>query len=219
MDQTQRMTQLLGAMRRERNGAVADAMCVCGRNCGLNYGVSLPTVRQIARAVGQDDPFARYLWLQDVRELRLAALYIASPRALTLDALPAWEAGIINSELADEAASTLVSHSAQLGDIFACWIVHQNPFLQYTALRAATRRPRIEWLDAGMEALRRTAAAERTAAPDAQASYLIPRGVVTLLTALSMQDVRAVHAVVSTLGDTPAECYVREEMAWRLSEG
>ncbi len=41
-DFTSRMVALLGAMRRERNGAVADAMRYYGADYGLNYGVSLP---------------------------------------------------------------------------------------------------------------------------------------------------------------------------------
>ena len=48
------MVALLGELRRERNGAVADAMCLCGKPYGLNYGVSLPTLRRIARAETPD---------------------------------------------------------------------------------------------------------------------------------------------------------------------
>ena len=82
-DFTSRMVALLGAMRRERNGAVADAMRYYGADYGLNYGVSLPTVRTLARACGRDHEFARYLYAQEVRELRLAALHIAEPERLT----------------------------------------------------------------------------------------------------------------------------------------
>ena len=79
MDFTSRMAALLGAFRRERNGAVADSMRFYGAPCGLNYGVSLPTLRKLARAETPDHDFARYLYLQAVRELRLAALHIARP--------------------------------------------------------------------------------------------------------------------------------------------
>ncbi len=71
------MVALLRELRRERNGAVADSMRYYGTPYGLNYGVSLPTLRRIARAETPDHGFARYLYLQDVRELRLAALHIA----------------------------------------------------------------------------------------------------------------------------------------------
>ena len=48
MDNTSLMISLLGALRREMNGAVADAMHYYGKRYGLNYGVSLPTIRTIA---------------------------------------------------------------------------------------------------------------------------------------------------------------------------
>ncbi len=85
MDYTSRMVALLRELRRERNGAVADSMRYYGTPYGLNYGVSLPTLRRIARAEAPDHGFARYLYRQDVRELRLAALHIACPACLTPD--------------------------------------------------------------------------------------------------------------------------------------
>ena len=82
------MIKLLGAMRKQMNGAVADAMFYYGSNYGLNYGVSLPTVRQIAREQTADHELALYLYKQQVRELRLAALHIAEPERITTQELP-----------------------------------------------------------------------------------------------------------------------------------
>ncbi len=79
VDFTSRMVALLAAMRRERNGAVADEMRFFGAPYGLNLGVSLPTLRRIARAQVPDHAFALYPCSQDVRELRLAAFHIAEP--------------------------------------------------------------------------------------------------------------------------------------------
>ena len=89
MDYTSRMVALLRELRRERNGAVADSMRYYGTPYGLNYGVSLPTLRRIARAEAPDHGFARYLYRQDVSELRLAALHIACPACLTTEEFPA----------------------------------------------------------------------------------------------------------------------------------
>ena len=77
MDYTSRMAALLGRFRRERNGVVADTMQYRGKAYGLNYGVSLPTIRAVARAERPDSDFARFLYRQDVRELKLAAFWIA----------------------------------------------------------------------------------------------------------------------------------------------
>ncbi|WP_296113338.1 DNA alkylation repair protein [uncultured Alistipes sp.] len=158
MDFTSRMVALLGELRRERNGAVADAMCLCGKPYGLNYGVSLPTLRRIARAEMPDHDFARYLYVQDVRELRLAALYIAQPERVTADEADFWAAGIINSEVAEEASFALLSRVGVLPELFRSWIT-ASPLLQYAALLAAARSPQasLAWVDAALEAVHRNA--------------------------------------------------------------
>lgn len=152
------MVALLGQLRRERNGAVADAMCLCGKPYGLNYGVSLPTLRRIARAETPDHDFARYLYVQDVRELRLAALYIAQPERVTMDEAAFWAAGIINSEVAEEASFALLSRVGVLPELFRSWIT-ASPLLQYAALLAAARSPQasLAWVDAALEAVHRNA--------------------------------------------------------------
>lgn len=152
------MVALLGELRRERNGAVADAMCLCGKPYGLNYGVSLPTLRRIARAETSDHDFARYLYVQDVRELRLAALYVAQPERVTADEAAFWAAGIINSEVAEEASFALLSRVGVLPELFRSWIT-ASPLLQYAALLAAARSPQasLAWVDAALEAVHRNA--------------------------------------------------------------
>lgn len=152
------MVALLGELRRERNGAVADAMCLCGKPYGLNYGVSLPTLRRIARAETPDHDFARYLYVQDVRELRLAALYIAQPERVTADEADFWAAGIINSEVAEEASFALLSRVGVLPELFRSWIT-ASPLLQYAALLAAARSPQasLAWVDAALGAVHRNA--------------------------------------------------------------
>ena len=158
MDFTSRMVALLGELRRERNGAVADAMSPFGKPYGLNYGVSLPTLRQIARAERPDHDFARYLYVQDVRELRLAALYVAQAERVTADEADFWAAGIVNAEVAEEASFALLSRVDVLPAIFENWMA-ASPLLQYAALLAAARSPQasLAWVDAALEAVHRNA--------------------------------------------------------------
>ena len=127
MNHTSRMTALLGEIRRERNGAVADSMRLVGRPYGLNYGVSLPTLRRLARAETPDHDFAEFLFRQDVRELRLAAFHIAEPDRLTPDDSAFWAAGIDNNELAEEAAFALLSRAGAFPALFGRWIAPSLP--------------------------------------------------------------------------------------------
>ncbi|WP_230319516.1 DNA alkylation repair protein [Alistipes onderdonkii] len=171
MDYTSRMVALLRELRRERNGAVADSMRYYGTPYGLNYGVSLPTLRRIARAEAPDHGFARYLYRQDVRELRLAALHIACPACLTPEEFPAWAAGIVNSEIAEEAAFALLSRAEAFPALFSAWIASPDALLQYAALLAAARSPRLtaSWVAPAVEAVHRNATAEATVEMPAEA--------------------------------------------------
>ena len=216
MDFTSRMAALLGAFRRERNGAVADSMRFYGAPCGLNYGVSLPTLRTLARAETTDHDFAKYLWRQDVRCLRLAALHIADPARLTPGEFAFWGDGLLNSEIAAEAAFALLSRIGAFPELFAAWIAPDAGWLrQYAALMAAARvpHPAPEWCEPAADAVHRAAAA---CIPEA---HLLARGAVALFTALGTQNEenrRAVLRAAGSLGQLPAEDYVHEELAWRL---
>lgn len=244
MNFTTRMATLLSAMRRERNGAVADAMRYYGAAYGLNYGTSLPTLRRIARAEAQDHDFARYLYLQDVRELRLAALHIAEPARLSPAEADAWAAGIINSEVAEEMAFALMSRSDALEELFGMWSVSENPLLVYTALLAAARNPLadVEHAEAALTALHRFAVAEllatentatvhtagnraanvsaRSASLSARdASHLVAQATIALLAAVGANNEksrRAVLRMADSPGKLPAEDCVHEELSWRL---
>lgn len=216
MDFTSRMAALLGAFRRERNGAVADSMRFYGRPYGLNYGVSLPTLRMLARAEAPDHEFAKYLYLQDVRCLRLAAFHIADPMHLTPSEFAFWGGGLLNSEMAEEAAFALLSRSEALPALFGAWTAPEARCLeQYAALMAAARAPHPspEWIAPAVDAVRRAAAC------DAADAHLLAQGVAALLTAIgSLNDAnrQAALRAAGSLDSSPAAEYLRGELAWRL---
>ena len=215
-DFTSRMVALLGAMRRERNGAVADAMRYYGADYGLNYGVSLPTVRTLARACGRDHEFARYLYAQEVRELRLAALHIAEPERLTADEFAFWGGGICNSEVAEEAAFALLGRIDAFDELFRSWCNGGTLLEGYAAVMAARREDSLNHIDTAAAWLRRVAASE-----EHSAARLAGRGVATLFVACGSRNEEnrlAVFRVTGSLGTSPAEDCVHEEVTAMLGE-
>lgn len=224
MNPTSRMTALLAAFRRERNGAVADAMRLCGTPCGLNYGVSLPTLRSIVAREAADPDFARYLWRQDVRELRLAALHLAAPAQLGGDGADGWADGIVNSELAEEAAFALLWRAEEFPTLFDAWIARaERPLLQYAVLLAAARRAvRSEaWIAAAAAAVRRADEAALAGHVDRYAARLVAQGAVALCAAFGGENDanrQTVSRAVGSAGEGPAALYLREELAWRLPD-
>lgn len=213
MDTTSRMVALLGRMRRERNGAVADAMRRYGRPCGLNYGVSLPTVRAIARAETPDYDFACLLWQQDVRELRLAALHIAGPGHPAAEEFPFWAAGICDSELAEEAAFVLLPRSGAFDAVFPQWCRAGEPLLRYAALLGAARLPHSACgrIAPAIEALQLPA--------EPAAVRLVAQGAVALFAKLGEGGATLRQQVLQAIEGckTPAAEFVREELSWRFA--
>lgn len=206
------MVALLGRLRREMNGVVADALndnLPVQVRYGLNLGLSIPTIRLIAKEEGRDHAFAKYLYLQDVRELRMVALSMADPKQVTAEELPFWMQGRMPIELIEELALVLFSRTQVLPALLP-WLERPEPSLVYVAMMALSRGAEYSHVDA--------VSATRKALTAHSESRLVAQGAVTLLTSLAnFADSRpAVLALTDALDQSTVECYVREEMAWRV---
>lgn len=233
MDNTSKMIHLLGLLRKEMNGAVADAMYYYGENYGLNYGVSLPTIRSLAQEMGKDHDFAKYLYKQQVRELRLAALHIAEPEEMNLSESEFWAEGVINSEVAEEMAFALLSHSADIESFFEAWSNSTNRFLVHSAMMAAAKSklhssPRIiEQLAHIVERFPEERIIAQSAVTllaatlengqEAETKRMVGQEADTkLLNGQDTETKRMIGKVIESLPNGRAKEYIAEEMEWRM---
>lgn len=116
MTTTEKMIALMRRLRIEMNGAVTDAMREYGggqQGYGLNYGVSLPTIRDVAAEYAPDHDLAQSLWQQDVREMKLAALFVEDAAAVTAEQMERWAADWRVPELAEQCAMQLFWRSPE----------------------------------------------------------------------------------------------------------
>ena len=205
------MIALLGAMRKQMNGAVADAMYYYGERYGLNYGVSLPTVRSIAKEYGKQHDLALYLYKQQVRELRLAALHIAPAEEITIEEIELWEQGVNNSEMAEEIAFAMIPYTTIIKEIYNRWSNSQSEYLCYAALMTAARDKSLlneENIDKMVGIVERF-----------PSSRIIAQGcVAALATAATIDNPMREHikALLTTLPQTATAEHIKEEMEWRL---
>ncbi len=210
MDNTSRMVALLGAVRKQMNGAVLDTLRYYGADYGLNYGVAIHSLRETARETGRDDGFARFLYRQQVRELRIIALWIAEPDCTTAADFPFWATGIINSEVAEQAAHALLSQIDDIDALLAEWCASENALLAYAALLAASRSVRAS-VGAVTEGVR--SAVGRF--PD---NRIIALGATAALASVAGEHRERVLLLLDGLDDTPTARLVRDEMSWRMAE-
>ncbi len=137
MDLREKEAELLSLLRREMNGAVADSMREKGLEYGLNYGVSIADIRSVSLLFAPDHSLAINLYPSQVRELRLAALFIADPTAVTADDIAFWAAGITTTEVAANAALRLFSKTPVTGEIISTLFDSGRLLPQYCAVMTA----------------------------------------------------------------------------------
>lgn len=211
MDNTQRMISLLGRLRKQMNGAVAESMATDGQAYGLNYGVSIATIREIVATEEHDYDFAKYLYRQQVRELKLAACHLADPKSVDVNEFPFWSRGIANAELAEELAFALLSKIYDINSLMGVWSTESNEMIAYAALMAASRNERTTSEVAFI-------ASEKAvkANPD---SRHIANGVVALMCYVASRDksVRiGIPSLLESMPDCRAKAIIAEELEWRM---
>lgn len=202
------MVALLGKIRKQMNGAVLDTFRYYGAKYGMNYGVALHSLRDMAREIGCDDELAHFLFRQQVRELQIIALWIADAEAVTEVEFDFWANGLINSELAEQAAQGLLSKITPIDTLVERWCGGGNELLAYTALLAASRSDKIS-----INIVQSSVNKVVTAFAD---NHLATQGVVALLGNKIESHRAVVESVLATLPDNRSAAVVREEIAWRL---
>lgn len=136
MTTTEKIVALMRRLKIEMNGAVVDAMREYGGGTpdyGLNYGVSLPTIKDAAREYAPDHELALALWRQDVRELKLAALFIDDPACVTHGQMETWSGDWQMPELAEQCAMQLFWRSPDACCVATLWATGEVPLKRLAA--------------------------------------------------------------------------------------
>ena len=187
------------------NGAALDTMCYFGADYERNYGVQIYAIRNLAREIGTDHTLAEYFYTQNIREVRLVALWIADAEQVGVANFDFWGEGIINSEVAEQASHALLSRIACVAELLTKWSASNNALLAYSALLASARNGGVESSVAISAIL--------SAVTKFDDNRLVAQGA----TALAMQiDDRAVAELLEKLPDNPTAQLLREEVAWRV---
>lgn len=201
----QKKRLLLFRLRKEMNGAALDTMRYFGADYERNYGVQIYAIRNLAREIGTDHELAEYFYTQNIREVRLVALWIADAESVAAPDFDFWASGIINSEVAEQASHALLSRIANIAELLQRWCSSNNALLAYCALLAAARNGGVE-AEIAVNAILQAIAAF----PD---NRLVAQGATAL--AINLPD-EAIKNLLENIPDNPTSQLLREEIAWRV---
>ena len=202
------MVALLGKIRKQMNGAVLDTFRYYGAKYGMNYGVAIHSLREMARKIGTDNDLAQFLLCQQVRELQIIAFWIADSAVVTADTFDVWASKIINSELSEQAAQGLFCKIDAIDALLEKWSSSNNELLAYSALLAASRSAKVS--DTAVQN-----AVKNVVAHFAD-NHLAAQGISRLLAAKIATNRALVVEIISALPTNKTAESVREEIAWQL---
>ena len=201
----QKKRLLLYRLRKEMNGAALDTMLYFGADYERNYGVQIYAIRNLAREIGSDHELAKYFYSQNIREVRLVALWIADAEQVTASDFDFWAEGIINSEVAEQASHALFSRISCVAELLVEWCSSDNALLAYCALLSAARNGGVE----GAKAVNAIVQAVKTFSDN----RLVAQGATAL--AINLAD-EAVQQLLEQMPQNPTANLLREEIAWRV---
>ncbi len=122
--------EILGRIIRHKNGVVSENMSNRGIIYKVNYGVALPTIRQIAEEYAPDHELAEQLFLRDEREAKLAAVFIDNPVEVKAEQLERWAKEFTNVELAEVACNQLFYKTPYALPYSFEWCMSSDIYLQ-----------------------------------------------------------------------------------------
>lgn len=119
-------------LRLAMDGIVSTSMREKGVEYKLNFGVTLPRIKEIAKKYQKEATLANMLWKEDVRELKILATMLYPTECFTPEQAQQWVRDIRYMEIAEQYCANLmqeVSFAETMADV---WIQDNEEFIQVT---------------------------------------------------------------------------------------
>jgi hypothetical protein len=125
-------------LRRFMNGVVSSGMRDRGIGYKLNFGVSVPVLKEIAKEFLPSSSLADKLWEQGVREMKILATLLHPVNEFTKEKADEWafciiESEIAESEIAGQYVMNLLQYHPEATLLAGQWILREEPVLQQLA--------------------------------------------------------------------------------------
>lgn len=133
--------QIRTRLRLAMDGAVAASMRQKGVDYKLNFGVTLPRLKEIAAEFGKNAVLAHELWQQNVRELKILATLLYPAGEFTAAKADEWVREIRHIEIAEQFCANLMQETPFAQTSAAAWLRNKESeyiaatgFILYTRL-------------------------------------------------------------------------------------
>lgn len=135
----QRVKEIKQSFRQLMDGMTAQSMRDKGVEYKLNWGASIPMLRDMAAEIGKDYELAIELWKADVRECKILATMVMPADRMLPEVVDIWMEQTTSQEIAEQAAFNLYQYLPYAPAKAYQWIAFDKEIYQLCGFHILTR--------------------------------------------------------------------------------
>ena len=139
MDTKERVREIKQSLRQLMDGQTAQSMRDKGVDYKLNWGASIPMLREKAEEIGKDYDLAIELWKADVRECKILATMVMPTEQILPEVVDIWMEQTPSQEIAEQAAFNLYQHLPYAPEKAYQWIASDKDMEQLCGFHVLSR--------------------------------------------------------------------------------
>ena len=139
MNTEKQLKEIKQSFRQMMDGKVAQSMRDKGLDYHLNWGATLPRLREKANMIGNDYDLAIALWKENIRECKILATMIMPPNEVQPEVIDIWMEQTPTQEIAEQAAFNLYQHLPFAPEKAYTWIASDKELYQLCGFHILSR--------------------------------------------------------------------------------
>ena len=139
MDIQQQVKDIKQSFRQMMDGSIAASMRSKGVDYKLNWGATLPRLKEKAAEIGKNYDLAIALWKENVRECKILATMVMPADEVLPEVIDIWMEQTPTQEIAELAAFNLYQHLPYAPAKAFAWIASPEPLYQLCGFHVISR--------------------------------------------------------------------------------
>ena len=135
----EKLKQIKLSFRQIMDGSIAQSMRDKGVQYHLNWGATLPRLREMADEYGQDYDLALASWKENIRECKILATMMMPPNEMLPEVVDIWMEQTETQEIAEQAAMNLYRYLPYAPMKAYEWIASDRPLYQLCGFHVLSR--------------------------------------------------------------------------------
>ena len=139
MEINEQVKEIKQSFRQMMDGAIAKSMRDKGVEYHLNWGATLPRLKEKAVEIGKNYDLAIALWKENVRECKILATMIMPPDKVLPEVIDIWMEQITSQEIAEQATFNLFQYLPFAADKAYTWMASEKELYQLCGFHILSR--------------------------------------------------------------------------------